>query len=216
MTTAPNVTDATRQAARGKIRHAAECHPTAANYVETRGVRGDALLRCTSCRRFYVMAPAPRVATPRPVAAPVAPVMAEPVPVAPEPDGGPQDATPADVEAAANIPHHAGCTATAWRVTDARRDRLVTCSGCGRFAKAGPSAALGELTDELTDAPPPILSRWRCREHPENPVSWRGTGCPACDADHRQRQQARERSARDARRATLDRNTTTSTTDGRK
>lgn len=206
MTTAPKVTDAMRQAARGKIRHAAECHPTAANYVETRGVRGDALLRCTSCRRFYVMAPAPRVATPRPVAAPVAP----------ERDEAPQDATPADVDAAANIPHHAGCTATHWRVTDARKDRLVTCSGCGRFAKAGPSAAPAELTDELTDAPPPILSRYRCREHPENPVSWRGTGCPACDADHRRRQQARERSARDARRATLDRNTTTSTTDGRK
>ncbi|MBK8462178.1 MAG: hypothetical protein IPL36_03805 [Nigerium sp.] len=140
MTTAPKVTDAMRQAARGKIRHAAECHPTAADYVETRGARGDALLRCTSCRRFYVMAPAPRVATPRPVAAPVAPVMAEPVPVAPEPDGGPQDAT-GRRGVAGQIPHHAGCTATAWRVTDARTDRLVTCQGCGRFAKSGLSAA---------------------------------------------------------------------------
>ena len=91
MTTAPKVTDAMRQAARGKIRHAAECHPAAANYVETRGARGDALLRCTSCRRFYVMAPAatrntPRPTperTPKPAPAPVAVVVAEP---APEPD----------------------------------------------------------------------------------------------------------------------------------
>ena len=91
MTTAPNVTDAMRQAARGKIRHTPECRPTAADLVKTRGGKGDLLLRCKSCRQFVVLAPAatrntPRPTperTPKPAPAPVAVVVAEP---APEPD----------------------------------------------------------------------------------------------------------------------------------
>lgn len=26
----------------------------------------------------------------------------------------------------------------------------------------------------------PARSRWRCREHPDQAVTWRGTGCPEC------------------------------------
>lgn len=172
---APTVTDAMREAARGRLRHAPECHPTAAAYVETRGAKGDALLRCTSCRRFYVMAtatpPAASGATPGPVAPPVASVAPEPMPVDPEPAEGPQEVTAADVDAAATIEHRTGCTGTAWRVTDARTDRLVICRGCGRFAKAGPSAAPAVL---------PPSTRWVCGGHPDVPVTWRGTGCPEC------------------------------------
>ncbi len=33
------------------------------------------------------------------------------------------------------------------------------------------------------------MSRYRCREHPDQPVTWRGTGCKPCadDADQRRR-----------------------------
>lgn len=32
--------------------------------------------------------------------------------------------------------------------------------------------------------------RHRCRAHPEQPVSWKGRGCPDCAADHRARRRA--------------------------
>ena len=100
MTTAPNVTDAMRQAARGKIRHTPECRPTAADLVKTRGGKGDLLLRCKSCRQFVVLAPAatrntPRPTpehTPKPAPAPVAVVVAEPAPE-PAPELDPNQAS---------------------------------------------------------------------------------------------------------------------------
>jgi len=38
------------------------------------------------------------------------------------------------------------------------------------------------LVDIIEDPPPPARSRslYRCREHPDQSVSWRGRGCPAC------------------------------------
>lgn len=35
--------------------------------------------------------------------------------------------------------------------------------------------------------PPPPASRYVCREHPDEPVSWKGTGCTRCAADRRRR-----------------------------
>jgi hypothetical protein len=29
------------------------------------------------------------------------------------------------------------------------------------------------------------VSSYRCRTHPEQAVTWRGTGCPVCEADKR-------------------------------
>ncbi len=76
----------TTTTAQPRIRHTPECRPTAADYVKTRGGKGDLLLRCQSCRQFVVLAPAatrntPRPTpehTPKPTPAPVAVVVAEP------------------------------------------------------------------------------------------------------------------------------------------
>ena len=78
----------TTTTAQPRIRHTPECRPTAADYVKTRGGKGDLLLRCKSCRQFVVLAPAatrntPRPTpehTPKPAPAPVAVVVAEPAP----------------------------------------------------------------------------------------------------------------------------------------
>ena len=83
-----------------RIRLAPECRPTAADYVKTRGGKGDLLLRCQSCRQFVVLAPAaakntPRPTperTPKPAPAPLAVVVGEPAPQA-DPELRPTQAT---------------------------------------------------------------------------------------------------------------------------
>lgn len=35
------------------------------------------------------------------------------------------------------------------------------------------------------EPPPPIVSRYRCPDHPDVPVTWRGRGCVACAAQVR-------------------------------
>lgn len=47
---------------------------------------------------------------------------------------------------------------------------------------------------------PTTTSRYRCRLHPDEATTWRGTGCPRC-AQHPLTTQER-RAARDRRRAT--------------
>lgn len=46
------------------------------------------------------------------------------------------------------------------------------------------------------------VTRYRCREHPERGVNWRGRGCPICtnDRDERNRERARVKAARRERR----------------
>ncbi len=76
-------------------------------------------------------------------------------------------------------------------------DDLVRCRGCGRFALA-PMQPAATVTPERDDPPPvvvavltpPAASGWVCRLH-SRPVSWRGTGCPECVAEHAARQRTR-------------------------
>lgn len=54
------------------------------------------------------------------------------------------------------------------------------------------------LTVEKAPEPeqaPAVLSLYRCRAHPEQPVSWRGTGCEPCAAE-RERSRAERRRRR--------------------
>lgn len=32
-----------------------------------------------------------------------------------------------------------------------------------------------------------LTSRYRCRTHPNQPVTWKGTGCPDCTRERRRR-----------------------------
>ena len=61
---------------------------------------------------------------------------------------------------------------------------------------------------EPAPAPAPVAvtlaSRYRCGDHPEVPVTWKGTGCPECEAEHAARQRDREHAAR-VRRAHAER-----------
>lgn len=61
---------------------------------------------------------------------------------------------------------------------------------------------------EATPAPAPVVvtlaSRYRCGDHPEVPVTWKGTGCPECEHEHAARQRDREHAAR-ARRERAER-----------
>src|SRR6476660_3873029 len=59
-------------------------------------------------------------------------------------------------------------------------DPIVRCRNCGQF-RVGEQPPREQHTPEA----PPETSRWRCREHPHLPVTWRGKGCTACDADKR-------------------------------
>lgn len=44
--------------------------------------------------------------------------------------------------------------------------------------------ASGWRQEQLPPAPPPA-SRFVCREHPGQPVTWKGTGCARCAEDRR-------------------------------
>lgn len=69
------------------------------------------------------------------------------------------------------------------RVLGSMGDTLDRCAGCGRFAvvDAPPPGRVG--ADHGAAAGVPGASRYRCRVHPEQPVTWRGTGCPDCHAE---------------------------------
>lgn len=53
----------------------------------------------------------------------------------------------------------------------------VTCLGCREFLNIYPRKE--QQPRVLRKAPP---SRWRCAEHPDEPVTWRGRGCASCAA----------------------------------
>jgi pyruvate/2-oxoacid:ferredoxin oxidoreductase beta subunit len=45
------------------------------------------------------------------------------------------------------------------------------CPGCGKYAY---------LEVIAKSVIPPTPTGYRCREHPGEPVTWKGTGCPRC------------------------------------
>lgn len=74
-------------------------------------------------------------------------------------------------------------------------DNLIRCRGCHRFAVVPPDAVTPErapaatVTPERLDPRPVVilaaaapLVGMVCREHLK-PVSWKGTGCPECEAE---------------------------------
>lgn len=102
--------------------------------------------------------------------------------------------------------HERGCESVDLEhFTGRRGDALVKCRGCGRLALAPEDAPVAP-TPHRTPVAPPVArvaaSEYVCRDHGV-PVSWRGTGCPSCVAEHQQRvaQRARDRAGRLARAA---------------
>lgn len=72
-------------------------------------------------------------------------------------------------------------------------------------ALVGFASCNGRPATSTTPAPPPVTapaaapvapSNYRCGNHPDQRVTWRGTGCPHCEADHRHRMQQRRRASR--------------------
>ena len=43
------------------------------------------------------------------------------------------------------------------------------------------------MTDMTQKTPAPAASNYRCREHVECSVSWKGTGCPRCAGNLKRR-----------------------------
>ncbi|CUR54208.1 hypothetical protein NOCA2140031 [metagenome] len=57
-------------------------------------------------------------------------------------------------------------------------DTIVRCLACDSFVINGPNANNRDAATQL--AAPRIVSRWRCREHTDEPVTPRGKGCRQC------------------------------------
>jgi hypothetical protein len=91
-----------------------------------------------------------------------------------------------------------GCGAY-WRDADGRRDGLRRVVGSMTSAAGGTSrptsvetAAENRTPVEIV-APPSTVTGWVCREHLDQPVTPRGSGCPTCAADLKRRQPTRRR-----------------------
>ena len=80
--------------------------------------------------------------------------------------------------------HHrstcSGPPSVTWPIPGAVR---TSCPECGKYTIAWVSDL---RTPEVIDPPPvgppvaPPVSAYRCREHPGEPVNWRGKGCTRC------------------------------------
>jgi len=116
-----------------------------------------------------------------------------------------------------SFPHLPGCSGPAFQRLVGRRDgaALVRCRSCRRVVPVavldepdGEPAEQTEPAEREANVPPeplvPVASAWRCRDHIDRPVTWRGTGCPECAAEAaaQGRRNARERAER--RRARLE------------
>lgn len=80
-------------------------------------------------------------------------------------------------------------------VLDMPRPARVRREGAQRAPEPAPAPAPVAVT---------LASRYRCGDHPEVPVTWKGTGCPECEHEHAARQRDREHAAR-ARRERAER-----------
>ena len=61
----------------------------------------------------------------------------------------------------------------------------ATCHGCGaRWREPEPddtpTTPIAPVARQVITQPAAILTPYRCREHPDQPVTPRGTGCPQC------------------------------------
>lgn len=178
----------------GRIHHEPRC--TSADDSRTHlftGRRGDQLRGCDECGRF---ARADDTAQPPRIAART-PSDARPTPTPT------LDADDAHAAAADPVSHRHGCRGAQIRYhTGHAGDLIAKCASCGRTAVAATPDAVDQ--DDQDDAPAPDAApatptRYVCGNHPDRPVSSKGTGCPDCRTDHDARQRARARAARDRR-----------------
>lgn len=96
---------------------------------------------------------------------------------------------------ARRVPHLPACTgADLYETTGARGDRMLRCRSCGRFAVLPATVATPaqpqdapRTPEEAAPAPKVTPGRYVCGEHPDEPVSWKGTGCCACRDERRRR-----------------------------
>lgn len=88
------------------------------------------------------------------------------------------------------IDHRPGCHSQSVTEPTLTRDGrpIVRCTYCHRVA------AVDLEPEQLPEPEPAPLSPYRCRDHDE-PVTWKGTGCPACA-----RALTRRRESKDERR----------------
>lgn len=76
-------------------------------------------------------------------------------------------------------------------------DTLERCRACGRWGVKPPEYVTPERVEQTAVVAIAQAARWVCGLH-GRPVSWRGTGCPECRAEHagRERERAEERARR--------------------
>lgn len=74
-----------------------------------------------------------------------------------------------------------------------RGDQMARCKECAALSVVDEPDPLPDL-DEPDLLPDLDQSRYRCRAHPEQPVTWKGAGCPDCPK-RRDRRRRRPRPA---------------------
>lgn len=175
------------------LTHAANCR--AAKLIVRPGRFGDLLLNCRTCRAFRPlerdMLRDPSMALPTPQQEAPSPRRTAPHPAA---HHATQERHTGDLRAGIELAHRGECHGTnADRVI--RRgtggDDLLTCTRCRAFRVVEAWMIVG--TAEVMATPPEApeaptrprqpLDRWRCRVHPDEAVSWKGTGCSACQME---------------------------------
>lgn len=150
------------------VRHPDGCP---ADVRERIGARGDPQVICQSCGHFQFLTD-----------------------VLPMPEA--EDLT----YSARHIRHDDGCPRGRLEVKRGKfGDTLVTCLGCFKWAPlrhapepeddtAPRTTTTTATTTATTPRPAPVL--YACRPH-YRPTTWRGTGCPQCDAERRESQHSR-------------------------
>ena len=164
------------------IRHLPNC-PKPSTELAT-GTKGDPMERCTHCHAWAPISRAPR----RP-----APVTVEPMPMLGAPKPRPAwQSTPAPASNGRRFTHADDCTDLDDSKLDAvvgrLGDPLLRCPACRKFKVVRPEAPEPATPPPVVSAR--VVSKHVCRDH-HKPVTWRGTGCPACDTERRDRQARR-------------------------
>lgn len=109
--------------------------------------------------------------------------------------------TRADLVDDIDLKHRDNCTEPREVVRMGRfGDPLLSCRDCAVFRVVTPWMLLDAATvmaappeppkphkepQKRPAAPPAVVSNWRCRDHPDEIVTWRGTGCRACRQEAR-------------------------------
>lgn len=91
---------------------------------------------------------------------------------------------------ASTVDHRPGCrTYEVGQFVGKRGDLMARCNDCGAIKVLEAAARPEPELEPVVAAEPPkvLLSRYRCREHLDQEVNWRGKGCPRCDHPRRKR-----------------------------